>query len=238
MGGGTGSGERDAEVAAIGVLATVFALVAGLLLKFVGGAGTGYAVGLPLGLLALTAVVLSVRGPVARWVAKREAEERRAEGDGRRVREQTTADLRTLTDLLTLTGKRSIGQVAAAVRAAVREERKTGAAGRPGLAEQAVDVDQAVDQAIGVVETAVRRLAGRGDRHPGIDDVHALVWACLLLFDGDRPALWGELGKLEIGYPGNPTAAGKRWATSMCEVAWRVYVTLEAERLRQDDTRG
>lgn len=56
---------------------------------------------------------------------------------------------------------------------------------------------------------------------------------CLMFFDGDRPELWAVLDTVGTR-PGLTGAAGRRWAQSVSDVAWRLYVPLRAAERRQE----
>jgi hypothetical protein len=65
-------------------------------------------------------------------------------------------------------------------------------------------------------------------------DVHELAGYCLMFFDGERPDLWAVLDQAG-NWPVPEGTTGRRWATSVCEVAWRLYVPLRAADRRRDE---
>lgn len=78
-----------------------------------------------------------------------------------------------------------------------------------------------------------RRLSqGEGDQ----EDVRRLAEYCLTFFSvADNPELCGILEGGVGDIPPNPAGtAGRRWAQSICEVAWRLYVPREAAMLRSE----
>ena len=57
-----------------------------------------------------------------------------------------------------------------------------------------------------------------------------LAGYCLVFFDGENSALWKVLDQAPPSYGSN----GRRFAESVCEVAWRIYVPLESSRRREE----
>jgi hypothetical protein len=64
------------------------------------------------------------------------------------------------------------------------------------------------------------------------EDVRRLAEYCLLFFDvADRPGCWEQLDVVASSYvPHPPGTAGRRWAESVMEVAWRLYARRQSRR--------
>jgi hypothetical protein len=80
---------------------------------------------------------------------------------------------------------------------------------------------------------AGRLLRGEGDD----EDVRRLAEYCLMFFDvADRPECCQELDVVLGNFsPGtDPGVIGRRWAMSVCDVAWRLYAPRESRLLVRD----
>lgn len=86
------------------------------------------------------------------------------------------------------------------------------------------------DYIVGKLAPNIERLdTGEG----GAYEAENLASYCLMFFDGDQPDLWPLLD-LCVNYASGG-AAGRRWATAVSEVAWRIYVPIRAAGQRDDD---